>query len=654
MSTVVSSSLTPMDPLNVTGNKGFESGAWSGSGSASDPYVLTAMNISFPGTCLRITNTTAHFEITDSFVSAVQWNILDSLIMLTNCSNGLIRDCELKYAFAQVHMHRCANITIAGCHFRRFTTGSFGQYLEDITLFNNTFSEGGSAGINLIDVEDVLVDSNTMQYSGPSIVSVYRSLNLFIRRNIIVTAGSPNMGIGMEISKADDCILSDNQIMGAFQYGLQCTGSGGLMIGNAIDGPSTAFQLKGSEWNITGNVFQGGFQGLELTSCDSVSVLENQFSEMQGSACVVRGGLHNNVSDCEMFDCVTGVLLQATMSATVKGNLFTRCPYAITLSGTGLGFYFPDGPPRDCQLCDNTLIESGFYFSAMEEVGYRHTVHNNTVNGRPFGYFYNQTGDAIELWQYGQVVVSHSRDCAFRGGNLVETSDALTILFSNNCSVRQLAIYNCSRGIRLLNSERISIIHTSVIDLNPLLGTVSPFAVDMRHSDGCFVDDCILTDGAIGIYQTDCSNTTIDDCQISHNGYGIFLFDSDHNHIVRNSIVENTDVGISIDSRSTDNRIYGNEFLFNGMNAQCGSSQNYWDDGLAVGNTWSDYFGNGSYYIPEYGEDHYPSRWPTNSTTTHTTTPPVTSQDYVVEVAMLIFAASLISLVIAIQEIKLR
>ncbi len=644
------SGLSELNPINITGNEGFDPSIWSGSGSASDPFTISSVNISYAGTCLAIADTTAHFIVRDSFISARQWNVLDPLIVLKNCSNGRISSSELYYASSQVSMFMCENIAIERCSFRRSATGCLGQYLKGISLISNVFIDAIWNHVTLFDIEDSLIASNAFGHSGSGGISVHKSSNLVVRNNQLSSLHDLAGGPAVEISKSDACIISNNTVRGTYLYGFHCTGNDGHMTNNRVEGANTGVRLTGSGWNVTENEFREGFHGTELLNCKSVSVSQNSYHDIEGAACVVRGGIYNIVTECEFFESVTGVLLQTTTMASVTKNMFVSCPYAITLSDLGLGFLFPNGPPRNCKLANNTLIRSGIHFSEMEEAGFRHEVFGNMVNGQPFGFFYNLSGQTIDLLQYGQVVIAYSEDSIFSYGEVLDTSDAVTIHFSKNCSIGDMLIRRCSRGVRVLNSEDIHISNIRITEMDSSSGGVSSFVLDMRNCRRCVVSQCKLSEGAVAVYQSRCSNSTIEKSQLSHNQYGVFLFDSHLNLVVHNTITDNSDVGVFIDTRSTGNRIYANKIGWNGANAVSGSQGNFWDDGVSMGNEWSDYSGNGTYYISEQEQDKYP--FLLTATTAIPTVPSGAPDNIESEFISLILAASVVAAAILLQEMK--
>ena len=69
--------------------------------------------------------------------------------------------------------------------------------------------------------------------------------------------------------------------------------------------------------------------------------------------------------------------------------------------------------------------------------------------------------------------------------------------------------------------------------------------------------------------------------------------------VTYNNVQNNTGVGITVSWGSTDCDIYGNHIGWNtGGNSMDDGSSNMWDNGINMGNFWSDYSGTGTYSIP--------------------------------------------------------
>lgn len=88
---------------------------------------------------------------------------------------------------------------------------------------------------------------------------------------------------------------------------------------------------------------------------------------------------------------------------------------------------------------------------------------------------------------------------------------------------------------------------------------------------------------------------------------GILIL-GDNCTLIGNSVFRNSGSGISVDGHNST--LYSNFIGFNqeGWQAKEVKAANFWDDGVSVGNYWSDYDGEGTYTVSgnQGGIDHYP------------------------------------------------
>jgi parallel beta-helix repeat protein len=180
-------------------------------------------------------------------------------------------------------------------------------------------------------------------------------------------------------------------------------------------------------------------------------------------------------------------------------------------------------------------------------------------------------------------------------------------------------------SIKVSNTRRHFVIKDSLIWFHLYFGVGIHFS---NVSHGSLIDSTVR--GAeIGVLIEDSFNCSIsgvavDDCdygvQFSHSfdcsvtenrffwgGRGIYLDKSNYTFVTGNVIVHNDEYGIAVDGQN--NTIFGNEIGWNVDNAADFGQLNQWDNGISVGNSWSDYSGEGNYSIHGFPgiADKYPT-----------------------------------------------
>ncbi len=154
-----------------------------------------------------------------------------------------------------------------------------------------------------------------------------------------------------------------------------------------------------------------------------------------------------------------------------------------------------------------------------------------------------------------------------------DTESAIKFTNVENGQVTLVEITGGNSGIEIINSHDISVSNTSIY------GTWN------------------------GIYLNTASNSTITYSRVFGNHRGMLVWWSSYWQIINNSIYSNTDIGIELAWTSHNNTIIGNSIGWNGIPNELGSNAadnggiNHFDDGVSVGNAWSDFNGTTPYQI---------------------------------------------------------
>jgi len=128
--------------------------------------------------------------------------------------------------------------------------------------------------------------------------------------------------------------------------------------------------------------------------------------------------------------------------------------------------------------------------------------------------------------------------------------------------------------------------------------------VELYQSVDCTVEDNILYDCYNGVSLLSSANNTVLGNRIHGNHKGIFFDQTNHCLIISNSIYSNFRYGIQIPFNSHNNTIYGNRIGWNDIsgialeNAFDSGEDNAFDDGVSLGNFWSDFNESEIYRIP--------------------------------------------------------
>ena len=350
----------------------------------------------------------------------------------------------------------------------------------------------------------------------------------------------------------------------------------------------TIYMYNTSGCEIRENQFTNGFTGLSLYYSNDTIISDNSFTDFIYSA--ISGTLHNS---------------------TLVNNIF---------DGTGVRIYY-----WDQRLADNPPH-----------------IQNNTVNGLELGFFFNLVRAEIDGAQYGQIILGNCNETTVVGGTFINCATGVQIFSSTNCTIDSIVVSDCSwQGITAEWSAQIRIVdcHVSNSGVQGIFLSQCPF----YNIENCTLEDNLSginphiysNNGTIvnctiksnkppdseyfalvgGIYLS--NNATAIGNTITDNNVGIYIYGA--NCLVVDNVITHNGYGIYIDEyysgygeRAYANRIYGNDIGWNDRaNAyDRGFSDNEWDDGVSIGNAWSDYYGIGHYQISRLAIDHFPRLLP--------------------------------------------
>ncbi|MEM1522920.1 MAG: NosD domain-containing protein [Thermofilaceae archaeon] len=321
--------------------------------------------------------------------------------------------------------------------------------------------------------------------------------------------------------------------------------------------------LDGNGYTVTG---QGRGYGIRLENRRNV-IVRNLKIEKFNDGIRLKNSRNITITGNTIANNMwSGIYLYESSGNTITGN---------TLSNNGEGIYlsFSDGN----RITGNVFSKCGLYVYDS----YSNVVEGNSVNGRPLVYLENARDVVVR--DAGQVVVVKSVRVRVENLNLSNTTWAVELWKSSECTIANNTITNNREGIYLV------------------------------YSSGNTITGNILSNNREGINLVSSSGNTITGNTLSNNGEGIYLRYSSDNRVTENKILNNNN-GIYL-WKSSGNRVFLNNFIGNVRQVSLeDSGENVWDDG-SRGNFWSDYkgsdvnndgIGDTPYTIDEKNVDRYP------------------------------------------------
>lgn len=668
-------------PFNITSDTDFETQGWLGNGSISNPYLIKNLNITAnSSTCIWIMNTTRHFILQDClFTSNVSTSIYYQpvfTVTLTNVSNG----------------------EVIGNQVVNSTTGISGYALSNCSISDNRFNVT-EWGIDVRFSNFTIVSNNEQQfdpcYNG---ISVYACWNCTVTQNRfgnIISYGISAHGnyysnftantliatdldlypwIGIEVWGGGSCRVSDNEIANFFWSGIDVAGGHHLIEDNNVTSGSWGIHVSAADCIVRRNNISDNSNSIVLVKANRTKVYENTITGKNGrydAGIAIFGGF-----DCEIHsNAITrvghGIILQGATEFNVSNNIVTDGRYGFVFGWYSNWGGVPDGPSFNCDILNNSFDMGGLYPEITSVASWDFDTirfEDNTVNGRPIGFFAYLDGSVLDGDDFGQLFLVSSTNVILTEGNFYGISSdvgdvyydpgrasAITLLNCTGCELGDIRLYNNTFGItirdstdcvilsltgydnswsamRIMGSETV-VIHSGYFRNNHK-AIESDWSWDMRifncliwdndegidlwRSPNCLIDYNEVFQNTDAILLDDSDECEVTDNRIYGNSRGLLLNSSSDCLIVSNTIANHSGVGISLDGTSYRNDIYQNTFGNNFPNAICEGSFNHWDDRVDTGNRWSDYSGEGPYIIDANDQDNFP----TVDNTLPTLTPP--------------------------------
>jgi parallel beta-helix repeat protein len=708
-------SYTDSSSILIEHDDNFTALGFSGDGSEGDPYIIEDLNITSNLPCIEIRNTRAYFEIinclfasetddystgirfdnvTNAYVgssifsfknTAVQWeNVNTSLFVeneiVGNTDNGV--SISNSYNCKVERNHIDGNNDYLGTGIRL----SFSYYCD---VVENEVSRSFtgimvSSSRNCTLQQNILHDFDYGPLSGymyPTAISVSNSPNCTIIQNSI--SESPTSGIFLDFSMGPHPVECRNNLLsgcGFLPWGLMPGMYGISTEGDLVNDKPVLYI-----WNQTGLNIDGLLYGqVLLHEAKFCSITGGEFNEASAGVylsystnCTVESAESsgNGFAGAFMYSCANCTFNSLVLEANSRVHSLTTVPASVWVFGSqnsrvmnceisdsqGAGLMMAASPST--VMKDNVFQRNGIVIMGMgmpTAGDYYFIEQNNTINGKQFGYFFNETDLTVDGSLYGQILVVNSSKVDVVGGDFSEVTSGVSFVLSENCSLEGATIKDNSLfPLQIILSESTTIIDSSISE-NPFLAFYNPYSeatsfvntsvcrngysipenqyspmlllnpydelsystfsqnrygIQVQGDNITLHKNNISCNGIYGIYVTGGNYFNISSNRISGNyvkgqpgepATGIVVSGATNGVIHNNSIYSNTGYGIM--AAGSNSMIYWNEIGWNGLgNAVDAGTSNLWDDNVTTGNAWSDYIGSGTYPIlMSSSVDRYP------------------------------------------------
>jgi parallel beta-helix repeat protein len=348
------SEYAPHGPILIVGNSGFtpENGVISGSGTASDPYVIAGWDINAStATGLEIRSTTAYYILRDMRIhsgTAIQ-PYLHEGIKIESASNGRVESIEIYDNTMDLSIRSSSNIVIVNNEFTNDFSGAvYLMSCRSIEFYNNSFITS-AGGIVVQSTSYVTAKGNSFNAGGFSLW------------------GSSASDFDTHTITADNTVAGKPVIYIAHGHDIDLTG---VQAAQVIVASSTRMTLSGlNPSNVEQGIILAYVSDSVVESCTLVSDLYNCAKLYYCTNVTLSGNLF---SKCLYYAVET----ISSSLVTIRNNVVTECSYGIVIR-----FYSPE------TLIENNTATGNFAAVLLYQASGGVRVRYNNLSSNDIGIF---------------------------------------------------------------------------------------------------------------------------------------------------------------------------------------------------------------------------------------------------------------------------
>lgn len=396
-------------------------------------------------------------------------------------------------------------------------------------------------------------------------IEIYGTTKYFVINNCYVNAA--DFGIFINHIADGTATITNNKCEKHSVSGIyiQTSSNNTLSKNNCTNNNHYGINLYDSNNNTLteNNCTNNNYHGIQLSSSSYNTLSKNNCSNNVGNGIYLRSSsTYNTLSLNNCTNNNVGIYLDSSNNNTLTEN---NCSYN---NNSGIILDYSSNNSLSENICDNNNVIGIYQIHSNNN-----TLSANRCNNNTYGInFFTSSDNTLS----GNNCSNNDEYGIYLGSSSNNT------LSGNNCD------NNDFYGIRLYDANN---------------NTLSANNFNNNYARGIYLDSS--------------NNNSLSSNNCTNNNYGIRLYDSNHTVITENILQDNGYYGLYIYSSSFNNLIYGNIFDNNNLG---GTSQGY-DDGvdnqwyeqlLSQGNSWSDWNGSEYYYIDGSANslDSYPSEYP--------------------------------------------
>ncbi|MEW6069364.1 MAG: right-handed parallel beta-helix repeat-containing protein, partial [Candidatus Thermoplasmatota archaeon] len=541
-------------PIFVEGNQNFtyENGVTSGSGTATDPYIIENWKINATtANGIEIRNTNAFFVIRNCEIYGKPY----FSIYLCNVTHGNIENITSYGHVRGVELFCSSEIAIANSTlYDNYYYGIICSYSYNITISNLVTRNNSYWGIYLHTCSNINLENSTAQGNSYGII-----MKLCANIKIANCKVNSNTQQGVCIEDCIQTILKNNTLENN-KYNLGVKGKElahyyhEIAASNTVDTKPVYYIIEQS--NLVFNTTTVGY--LALISCNNTRV-ENLTIAKNIQALLLTNTSFSTVANCSFYESYCGVELQSSSDSSIKNcSVYNNSMYGIYLGKSSHALI------ANCSLWDN-YISVGFDSSSDSSIK---------------GSLIYESFTGISLWGSSNNSITSNRIYNNTHGAKVTASTQL--IFRNNSfennkfsfGVSGWNIQDYYHDIDISNTINSKPIHYIIENNNTTFNESLQIGyLAIISSSYCSVENTTFSSNLQGLLLANSSFSTVSNCSFQSNLEALSIWRSSALTILNSTFYNNSNVGVSV-IESSELNIINSQFDVNGAGTRIESSRN--------------------------------------------------------------------------------
>ncbi|MCD6485432.1 MAG: right-handed parallel beta-helix repeat-containing protein [Candidatus Odinarchaeota archaeon] len=315
------------------------------------------------------------------------------------------------------------------------------------------------------------------------------------------------------------------------------TGAALLIQNSNISWASELF-IKGSNISIKNSFFRKGHNSVVLRNVKNATIENSTFSDYWLAGVGVIGSTNIKITNNFFSDCFYGVHVENSRNVDLRNNSITETRLGIDIQNS-----------TNCTVEENQLNHTGLTLFGENYTALNLNIRNNTVNGLPLVFVFNQENVAISSQKLGQIIIAFSKHVELKNVSISNTSVAIFMLQTSNISITECDLKLNINAILLINCEHIfvskSFFRSSKTIVPFALGdkTIDSSGINILDGHNITISNNDFPESIAGVALSNCGHISIVKNHFNNSRWKSVSLENCSNIVMSDNIIENSQKG---------------------------------------------------------------------------------------------------------------